>query len=641
MPAELGDGLFAANVVIRLDNIEDAGCAFVDAKDGRISGGIDMQRKRADGLIGAGAGAVELPIAKHHASERWRVQCSIFESCNAAHANRPAANRTKVERIILPMRLGSGGIGPCDTLCHHPAGTGRGGSGEKIASAFIADAGIAPNRRRQPAWLEAHGQVRELMHDNLRLGGSDRLGQAPDVEYVDGDRIGHEAAQHRELLLRSGRSDDVMTRSTKQRHQSAADGAGGARKQDHTAHAMAPAGQAEPSVSPFGASASGMRKERFCAAVLRPVDDGGCLSLPEVEPDRERRHLPVVVGGLVGRLWLRRPGWLPVPRCQPPSPRKPPLLRLSVASQDVIWSRRQSGVDRLAECDTLWDILGCAAPGFGANDTEGSLNAQAEARQPAAPGSVISVRGLSLKYGRGAAGVLALSNISFAMAEGEFIAVVGPSGCGKSTLLKILAGLLPQTEGDADLNGIPITGPRRDIGVVFQAPVLFPWRSVLGNVMLPVDVQGLDHDKMKQRALDLITLVGLNGFEQRYPRELSGGMQQRVGIVRALIHDPAILLMDEPFGALDAMTRETMNVELQRIWMERRKTVLFITHSTVEAVFLADRVIVLTPRPGKIGDEFSVDLPRPRKLSIMNTESFGTYVRRVRAALNPGGGGMD
>src|SRR5262247_949163 len=134
--------------------------------------------------------------------------------------------------------------------------------------------------------------------------------------------------------------------------------------------------------------------------------------------------------------------------------------------------------------------------------------------------------------------------------------------CGRSTLLKILAGLLPQTEGDADLNGIPITGPRRDIGVVFQAPVLFPWRSVLGNVMLPVDVQGLDQDTMKRRALDLISLVGLNGFEQRYPRELSGGMQQRVGIVRALIHDPAILLMDEPFGALDAMTRETMNVEL-------------------------------------------------------------------------------
>jgi NitT/TauT family transport system ATP-binding protein len=259
----------------------------------------------------------------------------------------------------------------------------------------------------------------------------------------------------------------------------------------------------------------------------------------------------------------------------------------------------------------------------------------------ASANGVISVRGLSLKYGRGQKGVLALSDISFGVAEGEFLVVVGPSGCGKSTLLKVLAGLLPQTEGEANLKGTPIRGPRRDIGVVFQSPVLFPWRSVLGNVMLPADVQGLDPAEMRRRALDLIKLVGLSGFEDRYPRELSGGMQQRVGIVRALIHDPAILLMDEPFGALDAMTRESMNVELQRIWMERRKTVLFITHSTAEAVFLADRVIVMTPRPGRIGDEFAVDLPRPRRLDVMNTERFGAYVRRVRAALNPGGGGLD
>jgi NitT/TauT family transport system ATP-binding protein len=254
---------------------------------------------------------------------------------------------------------------------------------------------------------------------------------------------------------------------------------------------------------------------------------------------------------------------------------------------------------------------------------------------------IISVRQLSLRYGRGESGVLALSDISFSVGDGEFIAVVGPSGCGKSTLLKILAGLLPQTAGEANLKGSPIKGPRRDIGVVFQSPVLFPWRTVLGNVMLPADVQRLDKDEMRKRALDLIKLVGLSGFEERYPRELSGGMQQRVGIVRALIHDPAILLMDEPFGALDAMTRESMNVELQRIWMERRKTVLFITHSTAEAVYLADRVIVMTARPGKIGDEFEVDLPRPRKLDVMNTEAFGAYVKRVRAALNPGGGGID
>jgi NitT/TauT family transport system ATP-binding protein len=251
---------------------------------------------------------------------------------------------------------------------------------------------------------------------------------------------------------------------------------------------------------------------------------------------------------------------------------------------------------------------------------------------------VISVDRLSLTYGKKDTGVLALSDISFSIADGEFISIVGPSGCGKSTLLKILAGLLPPSEGQATLNGTPIKGARRDIGVVFQTPVLFPWRTVLQNVLLPADVQGLDKEKMRKRAMDLVRLVGLEGFENRYPRELSGGMQQRVGIIRALIHDPAILLMDEPFGALDAMTRETMNVELQRIWMESGKTILFITHSTSEAVYLADRVIVMTARPGKIGDEFKVDLPRPRPLDVMNTEAFGAYVKRIRVALNADGG---
>jgi NitT/TauT family transport system ATP-binding protein len=247
---------------------------------------------------------------------------------------------------------------------------------------------------------------------------------------------------------------------------------------------------------------------------------------------------------------------------------------------------------------------------------------------------VIAIRHLSKTYGR-ADGVVALTDIDCAVGDGEFLSIVGPSGCGKSTLLKILAGLLSRTSGDALLNGTSIDGPR---GVVFQSPVLFPWRSVLGNVLLPVDVQQLGREKMKQRALDLLALVGLTGFEHRYPWELSGGMQQRVALVRALIHDPALLLMDEPFGALDAMTREQMNVELQRIWMERRKTVVFITHSTSEAVFLADRVMVMTPRPGKIGDLFEVDLPRPRTLDLMTSEKFGVYVRRIRKSLNAGGG---
>ena len=252
---------------------------------------------------------------------------------------------------------------------------------------------------------------------------------------------------------------------------------------------------------------------------------------------------------------------------------------------------------------------------------------------------MIAVDHLTMRYGGTSAdGVVALSDITFSVADGEFVAIVGPSGCGKSTLLKILAGLLDGFTGQARLNGVAIDKPRRDIGIVFQSPVLFPWRTVLGNVMLPADVQRLDKTQMKKRALDLLSLVGLTGFEKRYPRELSGGMQQRVGIVRALIHDPALLLMDEPFGALDAMTREQMNVELQRIWMDRRKTVLFITHSTAEAVYLADRVIVMTPRPGKIADELTIDLPRPRPLEVMNTEAFGAYVRRIRKALNAGSG---
>src|SRR5262249_4180809 len=226
---------------------------------------------------------------------------------------------------------------------------------------------------------------------------------------------------------------------------------------------------------------------------------------------------------------------------------------------------------------------------------EAVLNESLRAVAPAAglPRDVIAVRPLSKGYGSGEAAGHALREIDFTVADGEFMSIVGPAGCGKSTLLKILAGLMPATAGEALLNQIPITGPRKDIGVVFQSPVLFPWRSVLGNVLLPVDVQKLGRERMTGRALDLIKLVGLEGFERRYPSELSGGMTHRVALTRALIHVPALLLMDEPFGALDALTREAMNVELQRIWLERRKTVLFVTHSTTEAVFLADRVLVM------------------------------------------------
>ena len=223
------------------------------------------------------------------------------------------------------------------------------------------------------------------------------------------------------------------------------------------------------------------------------------------------------------------------------------------------------------------------------------------------------------------------------MKEGEFIAVVGPSGCGKSTLLKILAGLLPPSQGEALLRGTPISGPRRDIGVVFQSPVLLPWRSILENVLLPIDVQHLGGGRYRTAALELLELVGLQEFAHRYPWELSGGMQQRVAIARGLIHDPAMLLMDEPFGALDAMTREQMNLELQRIWLERKKTILFITHSIPEAVFLADRVLVMSARPGRIMDVVKVDIPRPRRLEGMNLPDFCATVNSIRAQFHAKG----
>jgi NitT/TauT family transport system ATP-binding protein len=257
---------------------------------------------------------------------------------------------------------------------------------------------------------------------------------------------------------------------------------------------------------------------------------------------------------------------------------------------------------------------------------------------PSTTADAIAVRGLSKHYVTRDGRVSALERIAFDVGEGEFVAVVGPSGCGKSTLLKILAGLLPPSGGEAWLRGSPISGPRRDIGVVFQSPVLFPWRTVLDNVLLPVDVQRLGRAGLRATALDLLGLVGLAGFERRYPWELSGGMQQRVALTRALVHDPAMLLMDEPFGALDAMTREHMNLELQRIWLERRKTVLFITHSIPEAVFLADRVLVMSPRPGRILEDVRVDFARPRSLDVTSAVAFGELVRRLRARFQSRGG---
>ncbi|MBI3126488.1 MAG: ABC transporter ATP-binding protein [Candidatus Tectomicrobia bacterium] len=229
--------------------------------------------------------------------------------------------------------------------------------------------------------------------------------------------------------------------------------------------------------------------------------------------------------------------------------------------------------------------------------------------------------------------VYALAPVSLEVAAGEFVSVVGPSGCGKSTLLKILGGLLSRSSGRAEIMGTPIEGPRGDVGIVFQDPVLLGWRTVLQNTLLPAEILRLDRRAALERARGLIKLVGLEGFEDKYPMELSGGMRQRNSIIRALIHDPAVLLMDEPFGALDAMTREQMNLELQRIWLESRKTVFFITHSIPEAVFLADRVVVMSARPGRIREIIAVDLPRPRSMSTMGDSRFVEHNQHIRRLL--------
>jgi NitT/TauT family transport system ATP-binding protein len=229
--------------------------------------------------------------------------------------------------------------------------------------------------------------------------------------------------------------------------------------------------------------------------------------------------------------------------------------------------------------------------------------------------------------------IQALSDISLSVREREFVTVVGPSGCGKTTLLKILAGLAPVTAGVVRVAGTPVAAPRRDIGIVFQNPVLLPWRTIMENVLLPAEVQGIPSATARSRARDLLKMVGLSDFEDKYPMELSGGMQQRAAISRALVSDPRLLLMDEPFGALDAMTREQMNLELQRIWRESGKTVLLITHSIPEAVFLGDRVVVLTPRPGRIARIIDVGLPRPRSIDAMGDPKFGRLTVQIRRLL--------
>lgn len=248
-------------------------------------------------------------------------------------------------------------------------------------------------------------------------------------------------------------------------------------------------------------------------------------------------------------------------------------------------------------------------------------------------GPSLRVEGVCVSYPTPEGELAALEDITFAVMPGEFVCLVGPSGCGKSTLLRVLAGLLPPDRGTAWLDGRPVTAPRRQAGIVFQKANLMPWRTVLGNVLLPLELSGAHKSEARRRANELIELVGLQEFANTYPADLSGGMAQRVAIARALVHDPDVLLLDEPFGSLDALTREQMGLELLRIWQAQRKTVLMVTHSVSEAVFLADRVLVLSPRPGTVAATVPVDSPRPRDLALMATGAFGALTGRVRAAI--------
>ena len=227
----------------------------------------------------------------------------------------------------------------------------------------------------------------------------------------------------------------------------------------------------------------------------------------------------------------------------------------------------------------------------------------------------------------------AIRNVSLDVTANEFISILGPSGCGKSTLLMMVAGVVDRSGGEISINDTPVVGPRQDIGVVFQQPVLLPWRTVLDNVLFPVELLRQPRIKYTERAMQLLAMAKIDDFARNLPRQLSGGMRQRVSICRALIHDPGILLMDEPFSALDAITRDEMGVELLRIWQANRKTVFFVTHSIREAAFLSDRVIVMGRRPATVVEEVKIDLPRPREIAVMESEPFNSYVRRLRKAI--------
>jgi len=259
-----------------------------------------------------------------------------------------------------------------------------------------------------------------------------------------------------------------------------------------------------------------------------------------------------------------------------------------------------------------------------------------EAADPSA--TLLEFRGVSQTYrSRDGEMVPAVQSVSCAIQPGEFISILGPSGCGKTTLMMMAAGLLTPTAGSVVYKGDELTETGSDFGIVFQTPVLFPWRTVQQNVELPGEVRGVPSKKRSERARELLELVGLKDFGKRMPYELSGGMQQRASIARALALEPALLLMDEPFGALDAMTREQMNLELQRLSIQLATTIVFVTHSIAEAAFLSDRIIVMSQRPSRVLDIVKIDIPRPRDIDLMASDEFGTYVNDLRRLLDRSG----
>jgi len=270
---------------------------------------------------------------------------------------------------------------------------------------------------------------------------------------------------------------------------------------------------------------------------------------------------------------------------------------------------------------------GCASIGQTAS---GPHRIEAERRvRMSAPEPFIRIRGASKQFSTQRGVVRALDPVDLDIQRGEFISVIGPSGCGKSTLMMMLAGLALPTGGSIAIDGAPVNGPTADLGIVFQQDVLLEWRTALENVMLQAEIRKLDKKQSLEEAHRLLAMVGLDGFKDAYPHELSGGMRQRVSICRALLHRPSLLVMDEPFGALDALTRDQLQIDLMRLWADRKMTVMFITHSIVEAVFLSDRVVVMSSRPGKVESIIPIDLPRPRRLAARESAEFLHDIQRV------------